>query len=342
MARVPALQQAAREAREASVVVAEARQHAELSPNTQVAEQVGEALGRTLAGTTDAISEVAKQAALVGLVPDDVQEQMREQALLASRTALPVPTGMHSAGEVARSMSRSWLPITDAVAKARMSPAFGGTFHPSSGAVAARPVAPRFPAVQNPLLDPCLPVPRRRRVTRPTPVKPMPVQPHVLPEELGEVLARALTRADRQGAEELLVETGLDFELEHFKAIEVRLLGGSLSDRNHAALSASLVFKGLADRLFKPRVEKWRSRFDTEHDVGPKNVVNRLSAYVDSRLRSDFSTQEHKLFQATLDHVHRWSAEGHHVPFTPREGAEAYCQFLRVLAAIRRAYNHPV
>lgn len=150
-------------------------------------------------------------------------------------------------------------------------------------------------------------------------------------------MAHSLVRVQRREAEELLLEVGLDLELEHLRAIEQRLASGTRPDRLHAALSANLLLQGLADCLFPARQGHWVCRFNKKHELGPRNVSNRLSALVDPMLRQRLSTKAHALFQAAIDFVFRWSGEGHHVVSTPREAVEAYCDLLKVLAAIAQA-----
>jgi hypothetical protein len=123
------------------------------------------------------------------------------------------------------------------------------------------------------------------------------------------------------------------------QSIEERLRSGTRPERLQAALSANLLLKGVADYLFPPRDDEWESRFGTKHKLQAKNVGNRLSAFVDPIFRSELTTQEHRLFQSTVDFVFRWSGQGHHVVFTPREGAEAFCQLISVLAAVSRAHR---
>jgi hypothetical protein len=159
------------------------------------------------------------------------------------------------------------------------------------------------------------------------------------PEGLPEVVAAALAREDREAAIELLVVLGLDEATDHLYEIEGCLLRGRKPSRLHAALSASVLLRDLADRLFPARDEPWTSRSGRRHQVGHEHVKNRLSAFVDARLRSTLSTKEHQLFQSTLDIVADWTGKGHHVPARPREAARAFRQLLEVLSTIASAYR---
>lgn len=316
------------------------------------AQQTQTALSKIFAGDSQIIRKITEQTGSGGLVSDATKQQMVQAAQLA--TPWSKETKM-----VANSLSHTYAPFAQAAARARMSPVFGGTFQPPSaqptqlvrqpavlGLVsplkAIRPkMAPaRLPVIHNRLLDPKPPtLQRQREIVRPVAPAPAPATPQVLPQELAELFAQHLTRADRQDAEGLLVIIDLDLELEHLRAIERCLSSGTRPDRLHAALSASQLLKGLANHLFPPQEEMVECRFGGQHEVGPKDVSNRLSAFVDSRLRSELSTREHKLFQSTLDSVFRWSGEGHHVVFSPRETAEAFCRLLKVLAVIARAHQ---
>lgn len=164
--------------------------------------------------------------------------------------------------------------------------------------------------------------------------------PQVLPQEMSETLAQSLTRHYRQETKGLLVALGLDLELEHLEAIERRLRDGGRPDLLHAALSASLLLKGVADRLYPPRdhEECWTCRFENKHKLGAPHVKNRLHAFADPVLRQQ-STAEHKLFVAELDFVSRWSGEGHHVVLTPKENAEAFCALLKIMATVACAHR---
>lgn len=211
-------------------------------------------------------------------------------------------------------------------------PAWKGTL---AAMVAGTPPAlPRLPGVVSSERSGAqLPVPTRRRrqigVHPVTPSRSPEVRPRILPQEVGEFLATGLVRADREEVIFLLADTGLDDARQHLEAIEERLLTGTGPSFLHAALSASILLRDLANHLFPPRDEDWESRSGSKHSVRAQNVGNRLSAFVDLRLRSQLSPREHRLFQATLDVVHQWTGEGHHVPSSPREAATSFVSCLR-------------
>lgn len=211
---------------------------------------------------------------------------------------------------------------------AQRSPAYGGTFRLPSA-----PVSPRRQRGTN-LPPTARPASLRRRES----VEDEQQTTRVLPQEMGEALAQNLIRGHRQEAKGLLVALDLDLELEHLESIERRLLDGGRPDRLQAALSASHLLKGLADKLFPPTEELWVCRFGKTYKLGPPNVKNRLHAFADRFLKQR-STAEHKLFIAELDLVFRWSGEGHHVVFTARENAEAFCALLKIMAIVSRAHR---
>jgi len=188
-----------------------------------------------------------------------------------------------------------------------------------------------------PIMSAVLPVPTRRKGASRS-VAPR-VEPRLLPHEVGEFLATGLIRADREEVLDLLAETDLEDAQQHFSAIEERLLTSTAPAHIHAALSASLLLKALADHLFPAQDDFWTSRFNSRHSLRSHHVGNRLSAFVDSRLRSHLSPKEHRLFQATLDAVLRWTGEGHHVVLNPREVARSFRQLLEVLAMVARAHR---
>lgn len=164
----------------------------------------------------------------------------------------------------------------------------------------------------------------------------------VLPEEVGELLATGLVRVDREAVMLLLTDVGLEDARLHLEAIEERLLHGTRPAHLHAALSASILLRDLANRLFPARSgEFWVSRFESKHPLDSQHVGNRLAAFVDFRLRSRLSTKEHRLFQATLDAVLDWAGEGHHVIRDPRSSAHSFRQLLEVLAMVARAHTAP-
>jgi hypothetical protein len=321
---------------------------------------VPKAAALALAQGKPLVSDAVQRMATQGFVSSEVHRQ----ALAAVK-----PVSTEAAKMIAQPSGLS--PLAQALVKSRSrSPALGGVFAPSAerieqiqrafgqlgvagelttpaGSVSPikqpRPQLspPREAAIRNPILDPQLPArPRRQRPARVR--KAVPERRPLQPQQLGEAVAHSLFRTHHQEAEQLLLEGGFDLELEHLRAVEQRLATGTRPDRLHAALSTNLLLQGLADRLFPARDGHWVCRFNKKHELGARNVSNRLSAFVDPMLRRRLSTKGHALFQAAIDYVFRWSAEGHHVVSTPREAAEAYCHLLRVLAAIAQARREAV
>jgi hypothetical protein len=252
--------------------------------------------------------------------------------------------------------------IADTRRAAALSPALGGTFRPPSERLGdlkgplATPLAsaslvspiktvkpklspPRLPTIQNPLRDPQLPVPRGRRVVQRRPAAPA---PQVERHEVGEVIAGGLVRSMRERVVTFLIVTGRDRELEHLQAIEERLLTGTRPAQSHAALSTRLLLEGLADYCFQPRDEPWQDRFGRTHNVGKRNVGNRLAAFVDLHLRSKLSTQEHRLFAATLDTVSSWGGRGPHIIYHPIEAARFFIRLLEVLDVVSCAHRSSI
>lgn len=200
----------------------------------------------------------------------------------------------------------------------------------------AMPTSPRaWSTLSRPTLDP-RPLPTRRRPTLPA---PEPVQPRILPPEVGEAIGRGLARVERQEAVDLLVLLGLTEELEHFEAIEECLLKGTRPSRIHAAMSADVLLKALANRLFPPRKDVWISRWQIAHKLEAIHTRNRLAAFIDLHLRGVLSTHEHKLLEATLVCAFNFARQGHHVAFQPRQAAEAFYQLLKVLSAVAKAHR---
>jgi hypothetical protein len=159
------------------------------------------------------------------------------------------------------------------------------------------------------------------------------------PQSLAEVSAGADARFNKQAAESLLVDEGLDHELSHLDYIPELLLRSDEAAREYAALAASKIIKGLADR-FRPgrKGEVWIARWDDEQrEVGPGQTANRLAAYLDTHLRAHLESHEHRQLEATLFFVTYWAGHGHHVAHTPAQAGRAYRDFLMVLAYVARA-----
>jgi hypothetical protein len=317
---------------------------------------------------TEIVGSMPSVTDMVGAGPEVTELATASVPGLTGTIRGPLPGAMLPAGSIVGDFTNgvsldAFQRSIGLASAAQRSPAYGGTFRPPTGLVdyqqvvatagalataTPSPVVPwkgerprlrpdRQSPIHDPLRDPFLPSrPRRREPAerRPTPAP----APEVRPEEIGPELAQAMTRRHRQEAKGLLVAVGLDLELEHLVAIEKRMLGGGRPDHLQAALSASLLLEGVANRLFPARSEPWISRFGSKHEVGPENVRNRLSAFAEPVV-SQWSTIEHRLFISEFDLVGRWTREGHHVVFSPEENAEAFRAFLKILATVARAHR---
>jgi hypothetical protein len=157
------------------------------------------------------------------------------------------------------------------------------------------------------------------------------------PESLAEVSAGADARFNKQAAESLLVEEDLEHELGHLDNIAELLLRGDEQAQEYAALAASKILKGVANRVYPARDGYWRCRWNAKHPVGYENSANRIRAFLDGQLRAVLSTQEHGRLEATLSFVANWSGEGHHKAHAPEQSVLAYRDFLMILAYVARA-----
>ena len=215
---------------------------------------------------------------------------------------------------------------------ASKSPIYGGTFYSAKqkpATVIPRSLLPResreSSSLRQPLTDDRIP----EQV------------PQVSPQDLGEELAPNVTRRHRQESKGLLSALDLDLALENLESAERRLLEGGRPERVQAALSASLLLTELADTLFPARKENCVDLYGVSREVGVENVKNRLLAFADSYFENR-PKEEHKLLVAELDFIYRWTAAGHHVPFSRTENEEAYCALLKALAIIARARRHSI
>lgn len=155
--------------------------------------------------------------------------------------------------------------------------------------------------------------------------------------DVAPVAAGFFAGRNRQLVVAFLSAAGLESERRHLEAIEERLRAGHEPARNHAAVSARQLLLGVANHCFPARKEPHQGRFGLRHEVGAEDVSNRISAFVDLRLRSSLNAHEHKLFQASLDYVFRWGGRGTHENCTPAEAAQAFLRLLEVLAMVARA-----
>lgn len=318
------------------------------------------------ADLSPAIAALAKKMATPQLASGTatLAEALRKSPLSEAPLAAAKPGHVGKAAQALNPAGRTGIlrVIADTRRAAALSPALGGTFRPSSerlgdltgplatplaSASLASPIKtlkpklspPRLPTIQNPLLDPQLPVPRRRRAAQRRIAAPI---PQVERHEVGEVVAGGLVRSMRERVVTFLIVAGRDQELEHLKAIEERLSAGTLPAQHHAALSTRLLLEGLADYCFPPCEGSWQDRFGDTHKIGKRNVSNRLAAFVDLHLRPHLSTQEHRLFAATLDTVSDWGGRGPHIVYRPIEAARFLIRLLEVLDVVSRAHRFSI
>ena len=177
------------------------------------------------------------------------------------------------------------------------------------------------------------------REPRPAAVEVPPPTPGGSSSDLAEVTAHAEARSNRMAVEAFLRDNGLTYELEHLEIIAVRLTSGTKPDRIHAAMSASLLFEGVADFVLPGQEKKFEDRYGKQRSVEKKDVRNRISAFIDSHLRGEISPHEARRLQGMIDFAHTWSAEGHHIPYPADQANRAYRDVLVVLAYVDRAYR---
>ena len=99
--------------------------------------------------------------------------------------------------------------------------------------------------------------------------------------DLAEITAGEEARSNRIAVEKMLRDHDLDYELEHLGFIEVRLVSGTRPDRIHAAMSASHLFEGIANLVFRAGQEEVHRPLWRKRSVGKKHVRNRISAFID-------------------------------------------------------------
>jgi hypothetical protein len=163
------------------------------------------------------------------------------------------------------------------------------------------------------------------------------VGPVFVPAELAEISAAKEARTNQISVEEFLRSEGLDYELEHFEVIPDRLISGSKPDRIHAAMSANLLFEGVANLVFPGQEEKYIDRYGSRRSVKNEDVRNRISAFIDRHLSEEMSSHEARRLQGKIDFAHKWSAKGHHVFYSAIQANLAYRDLLDVLAYVARA-----
>jgi hypothetical protein len=164
-----------------------------------------------------------------------------------------------------------------------------------------------------------------------------PASPAPKPSDLAGITAQEEAESNLVVAEELLREEGLHYELEHLDAISVCLTSGTEIGRVHAAMSASLLFKGTANALFPAQETPWVDRSGNSHPVGAQHVGNRIAAFIGAHLGTELSKYEHRRLQTMLEFSYNWSQKGHHKPFPIDQANRAYRDLLAVFAYLSRA-----
>lgn len=161
--------------------------------------------------------------------------------------------------------------------------------------------------------------------------------------EVAPVAASLLVRRRRETVVAFFEAAELTPELEQLEAIEERLRTGSKPALVHAAVSARRMLQGVADRFYPARSGMYVCRFECPHKVGSEEVANRISAFVDERLRFELDTHTHKQFQGTLEWVYRWGGRGTHEECNASEALQGFLWLLEVMTMVARAYEaqHP-
>jgi hypothetical protein len=157
--------------------------------------------------------------------------------------------------------------------------------------------------------------------------------------EVAPVAAGFLARRRRETVIAFFEAAELTSELEQLEAIEERLRTGSKPALVHAAVSARRVLQGVADRFFPARSGMYVCRFECPHNVGSGEVANRISAFVDERLRYELDTHTHKQFQGTLEWVFRWGGRGTHEECSATEALQGFLWLLEVMTMVARAHE---
>jgi hypothetical protein len=161
----------------------------------------------------------------------------------------------------------------------------------------------------------------------------------ISPEGLAEENARADARLYKQTAEDFLMTEELDHELEHLERIAELLVLTDPPSCEYAALAASKIIRGLADRFWPGKDgERWIFTWKNERrPVEKEHTANRLAAYLDLHFRDHAPSYEHRHLETTLYLVHEWAGAGHHVARPISDCRRAYNNLLMVIAAVARA-----
>ncbi|HEX5375919.1 MAG TPA: hypothetical protein VFW48_07150 [Solirubrobacterales bacterium] len=153
-----------------------------------------------------------------------------------------------------------------------------------------------------------------------------------------EQIARRVFKRQRQAVISMLRATGMKTEIEELRSVESKLAKGSKRSCMHAAYSARVLLEGVANHLFPPTTEKWVGRDKREHALGPNDFKNRLIAFVERNLGSQFEGEEFRAFVGTLDLVMRWTGGGPHGSHEPHDAEHLYTRLLDALSVIARAH----
>jgi hypothetical protein len=153
-----------------------------------------------------------------------------------------------------------------------------------------------------------------------------------------EQIARRVFKRQRQAVILMLRETGMKTEIEELRSVESKLAKGSKRSCMHAAYSARVLLEGVANHLFPPTTEKWVGRDKREHALGPNDFKNRLIAFVERNLGSQFQGENFRAFVGTLDVVMRWTGGGPHGSCEPHDAEHLYTRLLDALSVIARAH----
>ncbi len=188
--------------------------------------------------------------------------------------------------------------------------------------------------------------PKRAAVSRPVEtVEPRPrvqasaeqVRPIAPPPSGYEVIAARQGREARNGVIRFLRMAGLAGDIEDLTELEKRLHRRNQRDLQHAAFCSRMILASVADRVFPACAEPWRDLHGKERPVGPEEVGNRLSAFLDKYLRLEPAIRA--AFQGELDALKRWAGRGPHGIHTAAEADRCYMRLLSVLAVVTEAFD---
>jgi hypothetical protein len=132
-----------------------------------------------------------------------------------------------------------------------------------------------------------------------------------------------------------LHSAGLHDALEELTAIEERLETGGRVPIKHAADSTRRVIRAIAEHVFPARSQPYRDRWGQSRCVAAQKPVNRIMAFVDSRL--GMQPEEQRALAAELSALWRSVSDDVHSVKSVREARYDYIRLLRMLAAIDRS-----